>query len=378
MRARRRSIREIFTFTTNSNPDEYRIVKKDGETTIKLINQPGSKKCFYPNVFLSVVELSSKWISLIFLTCFLLSWFTFALLYYFVSEANGDLTDEQVAPSSDIPCVTGITDFQSIFLFSMETQTTIGYGSRYVTEECPTSIVLVIVQSIIGCLLLSFLTGVVLFKFQEPKKRAHTVLFSKVACVYEENNNYYVEIQILNMQRSQLIDPIVTSICVMNREDGSGKFRFDMQFEPYQNNSRLFFRPRVYRHLVDQDSPFWDFNRNDFEKGVYEMIVMLNGVDEFTDTFVQVRTSYTPSEVMWSRYFKAMSVSKIGDVFKLNFNDFTQTNRNFDMSDDSASVASSRKLSDISATSSQVMGTIDNTDVDGGTCSYTVLEINET
>lgn len=346
-RVKRKSIREIFSFFESTDPTNHRIVLRNGVTSIKLRNQPSSKKCCFPNLFISVVELSTKWIALIFLTCFLLSWFGFAIMYYVMSEANGDIKDPGAKLVNSNVCVVGGSDFQSVFLFSMETQTTIGYGTRYVTEKCPVSIILVVVQSIFGYLILTILTGVVLFKFQEPKKRAHTVLFSKVACVFRENAQYFVEIQVLNMQKSQVIDPQLTAVCIMNKQDGSGKFRFEMDFTAYDSSTRLFFGPRVYRHLIDPQSPFWDFNKIDFERGVYEIVVTLEGADEFTHSFTHVRTSYLPNEIKWGRHFKEMTTVRMGSVFKLNFNDFTQTKELKDMTDNSAAT-NFRRLSTIS------------------------------
>ena len=343
-RTRRKSIRDIFSFFDSSDPSYHRIVYRNGETSIKLQNQPSSKRCCFPNLFISVVELSTKWIALLFLTCFLLSWFGFAILYFIMSEANGDTSDSGEGEIKPSVCVEGGFDFQSIFLFSMETQTTIGYGTRYVTENCPVSIVLVVIQSIVGCLILTILTGVVLFKFQEPKKRAHTVLFSKVACVFEENGQHFLEIQVLNMQKSQVIEPKPTAICIMYKQDGTGKFRFDMDFTSLQTSSSLFFGPRVYRHLIDPKSPFWDFNKIDFERGVYEIIVTVEGTDEFTHSFTHVRTSYLPNEIRWGRHFKEMTTICRGSVFKLNFNDFTQTKELKDMTDGSAATTF-RKIS---------------------------------
>ncbi|XP_052268628.1 ATP-sensitive inward rectifier potassium channel 1-like [Dreissena polymorpha] len=267
-------------------------------------------------------------------------WFVFALLYFVVAETRGDLNEVEIG-KKEIPCVEGATDFLEMFMFSMETQSTIGYGTRYVTNECPTAVILVIIQSILGSFLHAVLTGVVLFKFQEPKKRAHTVLFSNVACVIEDDGKYFIEVQILNMQRSQLINPDVGAFCVMNHPDGSGKCRLDVDFKPCQENARLFFRPRIYRHLIDQQSPFWEFERKDFECGNYELIVAISGVDEITDTFAQARTSFLPSEVVWGRNFKQMTATREGKRFKLNFNDFTRTHRlQRCMADSSASMAS--------------------------------------
>lgn len=44
------------------------------------------------------------------------------------------------------PCIENIRDFTSIFLFSLEIQTTIGFGFSRVTEDCDAAIVTLTVQ----------------------------------------------------------------------------------------------------------------------------------------------------------------------------------------------------------------------------------------
>ena len=50
------------------------------------------------------------------------------------------------------------------FLFSLETQTTIGYGFRCITEECPAAILLLIIQLVITMVMEIFITGTFLAK----------------------------------------------------------------------------------------------------------------------------------------------------------------------------------------------------------------------
>lgn len=50
------------------------------------------------------------------------------------------------------------------FLFSLESQTTIGYGFRCITEECPVAIVLLIFQLVITMVMEIFITGTFLAK----------------------------------------------------------------------------------------------------------------------------------------------------------------------------------------------------------------------
>lgn len=65
---------------------------------------------------------------------FLLSWIAFGTVWWTIAFAHGDLQFQKEAlqalnmtdSSSTIPCVTQINSFISCFLFSVETQHTIG------------------------------------------------------------------------------------------------------------------------------------------------------------------------------------------------------------------------------------------------------------
>ena len=61
--------------------------------------------------------------------------------------------------------------FQAL-LFSYETQTTIGYGGRGPTERCPSTVFVVMVQSVLSTLIDAFAIGWIIAKISRPKRRA--------------------------------------------------------------------------------------------------------------------------------------------------------------------------------------------------------------
>ena len=65
------------------------------------------------------------------------SWLIFASVWYLTFYAHGDFDPVNIANGSFVPCATGIIDFTSCFLFSVETQHTIGYGGRFVVPPRP-------------------------------------------------------------------------------------------------------------------------------------------------------------------------------------------------------------------------------------------------
>lgn len=74
----------------------------------------------------------------------------FAAIWWLIAYTHGDLDPANLEDEKWLPCVVNINNFASCFLFSIETQHTIGYGSRSTTEECPEAIFVMCLQSITG------------------------------------------------------------------------------------------------------------------------------------------------------------------------------------------------------------------------------------
>ena len=103
---------------------------------------------FLKDFFTSTIDLSWSVIFMGFAASFFLSWLVFAVVWYLVAFVHGDLVEDK--PKEHVVCVDNIKDFTSCFLFSLETQHTIGYGGRATTEQCSMAIIVMSLQSILG------------------------------------------------------------------------------------------------------------------------------------------------------------------------------------------------------------------------------------
>ena len=79
---------------------------------------------FLKDFFTSMIDLPWSWTLLSFATSFIISWVVFAGIWYLVVLTHGDLSLELA--DDHVACVENIQDFTSCFLFSLETQHTIG------------------------------------------------------------------------------------------------------------------------------------------------------------------------------------------------------------------------------------------------------------
>lgn len=84
---------------------------------------------FLQDVFTTMVDLKWQHSFLIFTSAFLCSWMLFAMIWWLLAFAHGDL--EPRDPNGEpgpVPCVTAIHSFTSAFLFSIEVQVRAAVG----------------------------------------------------------------------------------------------------------------------------------------------------------------------------------------------------------------------------------------------------------
>lgn len=90
---------------------------------------------------------------------FFVSWCLFGFIWWVIGFTHRDFEKANIDNSNHTPCVNGVTSFTSAFLFSLETQHTIGYGSRHINTECSEAIIVLMIQSIVGVLFQALVTG---------------------------------------------------------------------------------------------------------------------------------------------------------------------------------------------------------------------------
>lgn len=313
--------------TTRTLP---RLIEKNGTCNIESRTIRGKNIRFMSDIFTTLLEMQWRMFLSLFALSVVFSWVTFAGVYFLIAYTNGDFEGSNVVEEKPY-CVQNARDFISMVLFSMETQTTIGYGTRYVTDNCSAAVFTVTVQSILGALLQALLTGIVIAKVQKPKKRGNTILFSKNVCICQDAEARYLYIRVGDLQKSDMIDMHVRAVCVKDKITSDGEyishFRHDLDLYSELNSSRISLRwPIVLQHKITPTSPFWALDEGEIKSADFELIVFLQGVIESTGMSFQARTSYLPHEILWQHKFKPMStVCTPSGVFEFDYKQFNET-----------------------------------------------------
>uniref|UniRef100_A0A3Q4MXJ1 Potassium inwardly rectifying channel subfamily J member 10 n=1 Tax=Neolamprologus brichardi TaxID=32507 RepID=A0A3Q4MXJ1_NEOBR len=289
-----------------------RVLSKDGRSNVRIEHVSGRSALYMRDLWTTFLDMQWRYKFFLFTATFAGTWFVFGVLWYLVALVHGDLLFDP--PSNHTPCVMQMQTLTGAFLFSLESQTTIGYGFRCITEECPAAIILLIVQLVITMLMEIFITGTFLAKqVARPKKRGETVKFSQHAVVSAHEGRPCLMIRVANMRKSLLIGcQQVTGKLLQTSLTKEGEtVRLDQRNVPFQvdtsSDSPFLILPLTFYHVIDDNSPLraWAAKGGwtDPELADFELLVIMSATVEPTSATCQVRTSYLPDEILWGYEF---------------------------------------------------------------------------
>lgn len=210
----------------SSRRPQKRFVGKDGRCNVTFVNMSERGQRYLSDLFTTCVDIRWRWMLVIFTLSFILSWLLFGFAFWLIASAHGDLSIRLTPnPGSPVgsgdagsgggsgreevaeePCFLQVNSFMAAFLFSLETQTSIGYGFRSVTEECPLAVLAVVLQCIVGCIIDAFIIGAVMAKIAKPKKRNETLVFSETAVVALRDGKLCMMWRVGNLRKSHLVE----------------------------------------------------------------------------------------------------------------------------------------------------------------------------
>ena len=228
-------------------------------------------------------------------------------------------------------CIEGVHSFAGALLFSIETQQTIGYGTRVVRETCYAAIFIMMVQSSIGVLLQSFMVGVVFAKISRPKKRTETLIWSREAVICLRDGQMTLQCRVGDMRKSHIVEAHVRMYLIKKRVTSEGEIlplhTYDMNVGFDKGIDRLFLIwPLVIEHIIDEQSPLYNTSRDDLAQQRFELAVILEGIIESTGMTTQARTSYLPSEILWGyRFERLITFQRDDGLYRIDYSRFNLT-----------------------------------------------------
>lgn len=303
-----------------------RLVQRNGGTNLAFRGITRKKEKFLKDTFTTLIESQWRWNLMLFVGGFVISWHLFAAYYYSVEWAMSHSNNSNTSQ----PCITNGNTFISTLLFSIETQSTVGYGSRYVTESCPLVFLVVMLQSLFGIGSQVALAGIIVAKVKRGKRSASTVIFSNSACIYEEDGELILAVRVADIRRSlTMLQPHARGQLIKKQYSTSGHLpvkSYNLKMTGEDGQAFLFTAwPTFIVHKINHQSPLWKMSRDDILLLNFELLVILEGVVTNTGNPFRACASFLPWDISWGHRFIPLDLTENEDCTNIDFANFHKT-----------------------------------------------------
>ncbi|ACB51887.1 K+ channel protein [Crocosphaera subtropica ATCC 51142] len=185
--------------------------------------------------------------------------------------------------------------FKDAFFFSIQTLSTVGYGSMY--PETIYAQILVTIEVWTGLLLLAILTGLMFARFSRPTAR---VLFSKVAVICPFNGVPTLMFRTANQRENQILEAQIQVSLVRNEISSEGHFMrrfYDLNL--LRSQTPIFGLSWQVMHPIDKNSPLFGTSADILAQENAELWVTLTGLDETFSQTIHARYLYSYQDILW-------------------------------------------------------------------------------
>ncbi|KAM8845053.1 inward rectifier potassium channel 16-like [Spinachia spinachia] len=291
----------VHTMGRKNEGARMRYMQQDGKLPVVFQKAPGEWSPYLMDIFTTLVEIRWRVMFLIFVLSYTLSWIFFGLCFWLIAFAHGDVSDVDTTP-----CVENVRGFTGAFLFSMETQATIGYGFRGMTENCVVAIIVVTCQDLFSCLLDTIIIGIVVTKMASARKRAQTVGFSSCAVVNLRDGGLCLSWRLGDFRGNHILEGVAKAMLVRSVKQPQGSFVMSYQELHIQDKDIVLATPATVVHKLELGSPLFSLGPDGLLWDDFELVVCFTYTGDSTGLLHQTRTSYTPADIRWGHRFQDM------------------------------------------------------------------------
>lgn len=213
------------------------------------------------------------------------------------------------------------------FFFSIQTLSTVGYGSMH-PQSFYTQI-LVTVEILVGLVLIAILTGLMFARFSRPTAK---VLFSNVAVICPYDGIPTLMFRAANRRDSHILEAQIQVNFLRNEISQEGhQLRRFYDINLIRSRTPVFGLSWLIMHQIDEKSPLFGETLESIEKSEGEIWITLTGIDETFSQTIHARHSYTLSDIVWNQRFvdifarkyngeRYIDLSRFHDVIPLSVN----------------------------------------------------------
>jgi inward rectifier potassium channel len=196
-------------------------------------------------------------------------------------------------------CVTGVTNFRDMFFFSVQTLSTIRYGTM--APKTTYAHVHVTFQAFGGTLFVALVTGLVFAKFSRPTAR---VMWSKNVVVFERHGQRQLQFRMANARANQIVEAQLRVAVARNEvtADGERMRRFhDLVLQ--RDRNVIFVLTWTAVHEINEKSPLYGLTHDEMKAQGVQLVASIIGLDETFSQQVHARNAYVPEDFVYDMRF---------------------------------------------------------------------------
>lgn len=274
-----------------------RAINRDGSFNVRRRQSSGVAG----SVYLHLSTMSWPRFLAIVLTAYVAVNFIFAGLYVGLGQGALHPTERDLQLSA----------FGQAFFFSVQTLTTVGYGSIYPYGFAAHSVAAI--EAGMGLMVFALATGLLFSRFSRPTAR---LVFSDQMVVAPYREQTALEFRVAN-QRSNVLMEVEADVLLLTVEKGpDGQLKRNFA-ELSLERDQVFFLALTWTivHPITESSPLWGKTREDLERLQAEVLILIKGYDDSFSQTVHTRYSYRWDEVQWSaKFVPAFDVAPEGHI----------------------------------------------------------------
>ncbi len=283
-------------FGTKNYNKSVRFINQDGSVNVR---RTGLGWLNNTDIYHWLINIPLSKLIMVIVLGYTLVNFLFATIYFIIG-VNG---------FGGIDYDNGIQGFFSLFFFSAQTLTTLGYGHMYPISHAASTVAAF--ESLLGLMSFALATGILFGRFSRPKD---SLLYSKNILISPYEGITGLMFRITNKMQYELIEcEAVVSISYNDPE--TKKREFDQLNLETKRISFLALSWTIV-HPIDDNSPIKGWTVKDLQDRDAEFLILIKGINDTFSQTVYSRYSYKGTDIVENAKFKRLQqeAGKKGEI----------------------------------------------------------------